>query len=578
VSAKHSTNERPVRAAAYYRVSTTRQEDSIDRQRSQVAPYAPKHGYEIVQEYTDEGIPGNEVERRKAFRRLLADPQAGKFACILCDDKDRFGRFDSIEYGYHVKPLRDAGAWRETVAQGKLDWHSFAVRISDTVQQEGKQMEAQAISRRVLTQFLNLARQGRFLGSPVPYGYRLEVETAARGQRVAGTSRLIPGEAREVETVRLIFRLYGADGLSIEDVCNDLYRRGVSSPRGLARWSKQSVAHLLANRRYVGDMPWNAGSKAKYTEMEGGQLRQYGRRAKQWRRHESADFIVATDTHEALIDRDLFERVQWRLAANRHGSAVPEGVSPRKRSPKKPGPKTGRKRCHYALGGLLICANCGARMAGFTMPSGEVRYHCNAYSNYGKAVCTANTVKEATIKSKVLAYIEREVLNPDGLAELHERRRREYERLKKEAPAVVDGLRRQATDLTAEIDGSTVKLAVIAEVDPEGVRHHAATIRGWREQRERIEKEITEALRPSDLVQLGVAVEQIRAYLGRLRDLMDGGDPRRVRLLLADLIDRIELSFTARKAGKQVRSQFTEGVIYVRPQVGFVTSQTQGRL
>src|SRR5262249_32256585 len=148
-----STMTAPIRAAVYLRMSTNDQENSIERQRSQVIPYADRQGYSIVGEYTDEGIPGDEVERRKDFKRLLADAEAGAFDCIVCDDRDRFGRFDSIDYGYYVKPLRDRGVWLESVAQGKLDWHSFVGRISDTVQQEGKQMEAQAISRRVLSGF-----------------------------------------------------------------------------------------------------------------------------------------------------------------------------------------------------------------------------------------------------------------------------------------------------------------------------------------------------------------------------------------------------------------------------------------
>jgi DNA invertase Pin-like site-specific DNA recombinase len=105
-----------IRAAFYDRMSDDDQENSIERQRSQVIPYVKKKGYQITQEYTDEGIPGDEVERRKGFLRLLADAEAGQFDCILCDDRDRFGRFDSIDYGYFVKPLRDRGIWLETHA------------------------------------------------------------------------------------------------------------------------------------------------------------------------------------------------------------------------------------------------------------------------------------------------------------------------------------------------------------------------------------------------------------------------------------------------------------------------------
>src|SRR5262249_22372864 len=177
-------------------------------------PYAARNGYTVVKEYLDEGVPGDEVERRKGFRQLLTEAKRGEFQVILCDDKDRFGRFDSIDYGYYVKPLRDTCVWVEAVAQGRIDWNSCAGRIADTVTQEAKQMESQAIGRRVLTDFLNRARQGKFLGSPVPYGYRLHVETDARGWHVKGTSKLMPGAEHEIEVVRFIFRMYGEQGYS----------------------------------------------------------------------------------------------------------------------------------------------------------------------------------------------------------------------------------------------------------------------------------------------------------------------------------------------------------------------------
>src|SRR5438874_39337 len=101
---------RTVRAVAYYRMSDDKQENSIERQQSQVIPYAARQGYDIVRDYTDAGIAGDEEKKRKAFMRMLADAQTqGDFEVILSDDKDRFGRFDSITQGYYVKPLRDAG-------------------------------------------------------------------------------------------------------------------------------------------------------------------------------------------------------------------------------------------------------------------------------------------------------------------------------------------------------------------------------------------------------------------------------------------------------------------------------------
>ena len=145
------SNSTPVRAVFYGRMSTDLQETSIDRQRSQVQPYAQKQGYTLVGEYIDEGITGSEIVKRKAFQRMLRDAQSGAFDVILVDDADRFGRFDSIDLGEIVAPLRRKGIWLESVSKGKADWHSFAGRISTAALQEAKNEEQNSISRRVLS-------------------------------------------------------------------------------------------------------------------------------------------------------------------------------------------------------------------------------------------------------------------------------------------------------------------------------------------------------------------------------------------------------------------------------------------
>src|SRR5947199_56221 len=110
-----------ISAVAYYRMSTDKQEDSIDRQRSQVELYAERRGYKIIREYRDEGIAGDEEEKRKGFMRMMRDAQTGQFEVILVDDKDRFGRFDSITQGFYIHPLRRAGVRLETVAPRAID-------------------------------------------------------------------------------------------------------------------------------------------------------------------------------------------------------------------------------------------------------------------------------------------------------------------------------------------------------------------------------------------------------------------------------------------------------------------------
>ena len=216
------------RAVAYYRMSTEKQEASIPAQRTEVEAYATKHGYQIIREYKDEGISGDATEKRVEFQKMLADAKhLGDFGVVLCWDQDRFGRFDPLEAGYWIKPLRDAGVRLETVAQGKIDWEDFAGRIVYAVQQEGKHAYLRDLSRNVTRSMAAKARACGWNGGKAPYGYNL----------VEG--RLVPGDPAEVEIVRWLYHTYARTDTSLRALLLSLNGRGVPSPRG-KQWQCRS--------------------------------------------------------------------------------------------------------------------------------------------------------------------------------------------------------------------------------------------------------------------------------------------------------------------------------------------------
>ena len=79
------------RCVIYTRVSTNNQ--TIDNQLNVLREIAKLKGYEIVREYTDEGISGAKGrEERKGFDELIKDATRKKFDIILCWSVDRLGR------------------------------------------------------------------------------------------------------------------------------------------------------------------------------------------------------------------------------------------------------------------------------------------------------------------------------------------------------------------------------------------------------------------------------------------------------------------------------------------------------
>src|SRR5437899_9340982 len=97
-------------AVTYYRMSTDKQEKSIEDERIEVERMAAREGYSILRDYVDEAISGDDTRKRKAFQQMIRDATDKRdFRFILCWDRKRFGRFHSVEAGYWISPLVQAG-------------------------------------------------------------------------------------------------------------------------------------------------------------------------------------------------------------------------------------------------------------------------------------------------------------------------------------------------------------------------------------------------------------------------------------------------------------------------------------
>jgi site-specific DNA recombinase len=141
------------------------------------------------------------------------------------------------------------------------------------------QFEREVIGERVRDKIAASKRKGIWVGGPVPLGYRC----------VGKKPVIVPEEA---DSVRLIFTRYRELG-SLGALIEELDCRGIRTKasgladgrvRGYIRFGAGSLAHLLKNRFYIGEVVYRG-------EAHRGD-------------------------HEPILDRDLFEAVQAKLAAN----------------------------------------------------------------------------------------------------------------------------------------------------------------------------------------------------------------------------------------------------------------------
>src|SRR5262245_19680333 len=98
-------SQQELRAAQYVRMSTERQQYSIQNQAAVIAAYAHAHNLPIVRTYRDEGESGLLFKNRAGLIRLIDDVRTGEtdFAHVLVYDVSRWGRFQDIDESAHYE-------------------------------------------------------------------------------------------------------------------------------------------------------------------------------------------------------------------------------------------------------------------------------------------------------------------------------------------------------------------------------------------------------------------------------------------------------------------------------------------
>lgn len=340
-----------MRAVAYLRMSSEKQATSIRDQRVAVHDFAERNGHELVGEYVDEAISGDATERRVAFQKMIADAGRGGFRAIIVWDLSRLGRFDMLEAGFWLLPLRNAGVAVITLDRGLIDWNDFAGRITWGVEQEGKHAYLRDLSRNVLRGQVASAKQGRWMSGRPPFGYALQ------------DARLIPGPPDKVAILRRIFAECIA-GFTLRGIADRLNSDDIPSTHGLP-WTGTSVKTILDNRAFLGEYRWGRKPIGKYSK--------------------ASESITILDNHPPLIDAVTFEAAQRALKARTKRTAPV------------------RNGGHYILTGLIRCGVCGSKMFGSTENEGKtVNYACGRSRKSGRHGCVSTRAKQHQVVECVL--------------------------------------------------------------------------------------------------------------------------------------------------------------------------------
>lgn len=385
-------------AVIYARYSSYRQDErSIEGQIEDCTRFAEQNEYKVVGEYIDRARSGTDAERRTEFQRMIKDSEKRAFDVILVYKLDRFARnrYDSAMYKAKLK---------------KNGVRVVSVTEAISEEPEGVILEslleglAEYYSKNLaqnVTRGMRVARQhGFFTGGTIPYGYRVEEK------------KLVPDET-EARVVRKVFEMY-ADRVPMSEIIEEINRLGFK-PRAGKKFAINSFYRMLRSPKYIGEY--------------------------------SLDGVEYPDIYPALVDRDLWDRVQTNLKCN----------SP-SRSRVKP------EVVNYQLTGKLFCGMCGSTMIGESgRGKGGAVYHYYTCRNRKKNHdCNKKNEKKGFIEWYVVEQTMQYVLTPERIDLIAEKLHAQYE--KDCSAKKIAELEKLSKRLDKELDDCVTRL--IHENDP----------------------------------------------------------------------------------------------------------------
>lgn len=326
------------------------------------------------------------------------------------------------------------------VKQGVAEWY-----VRDLIEKSRRGMEESV-------------RQGWHTGGPAPYGYALEPHQHPNPQKAREgrkKHRLVPNPVK-APIVRMIFEDYCVGGLGLGELCEklnaDLDRyppptRNKKDENDLPQtWSRSQLHAMLRNPKYTGYNVWG-----RHDKRSG---RPFIRPRDQW-------IWSPTPSHEPLVSRELFERVEERAQRN---SNPAKDVGPLDYPPRR----LRRAGRIYPLRGRVRCGICGRRMEG-SHQKGSNWYRCRFVTLRGPAAADASGhprvlgIKEDAVLDAAFDFLGRRIFGPDRLTLLREEiartgdsgdddRQGELARLAREEEQVDRALYRQALRLEEHDD------------------------------------------------------------------------------------------------------------------------------
>ncbi len=332
-------------AVIYARFSSHSQtEQSIEGQIRVCKEYAERNKINIIGEYIDRATTGTN-DNRPEFQRMIEDSNKKEFEIILVYKLDRFSRnkYDSVVY-------------KHKLLQNGVKVISATEIINDTPEgalMEGllemfAEMYSKDLSQKVKRGIRESILKGNYIGGHILYGYKVEDKKLVIDEKTA-------------PAIKYLFEEY-ANGKSKKQIIRELNEKGYKTNKG-KQITYNSFQNNLSNIKYMG-------------MFDNGQLQN-------------------DNYYPAIISKELFDKVQIKLAEHKHA------------------PATQKAKVEYLLTGKVYCGHCGASIVGIcgTSKTNKQHHYYTCSKRYKEHTCNKKNERKDDLERYVVEQTLNYVLN-----------------------------------------------------------------------------------------------------------------------------------------------------------------------
>lgn len=309
--------------------------ETLARHEKILLELAKKMNLNITEIYR-EIVSGETISSRPVMQQLLSEVEQGRWTGVLVMEVERLARGDTIDQGIVAQAFKYSNA--KIITPLKIydpnnefdeEYFEFGLFMS--------RREYKTINRRLQQGRIASVKEGKYLGSIPPYGYKRKKLENQKGY----TLEPFPEQA---DIVKIIFQLYThgeqkSDGslkrLGISLIVRKLNALKIPPKKGDV-WVPSTIQDMLRNPVYIGKIRWNWRKTVK--KVVDGQIYRERPRTK------DEECVLVEGLHEPIIDNQTWKMAQKYLSQN------------------EPRLTSTRSKVKNPLSGLVICGLCGRKM------------------------------------------------------------------------------------------------------------------------------------------------------------------------------------------------------------------------